>query len=428
MTTGDDVEDSFFRIIDLFNELTVNELETIWEHTFQRVNESDGNGITDKFFEYSTGVSRSGPDVEVGEGEFIRTKERGKYGAGKPANPGAAGFFNQAPQGDQDGWLGYYDEPNGIGGGLGYKDFTVGEGDGGGATTAGPQPYVFLERDGEGRTVVPREQWNINRVSNFDPTDGFVVRWPHAAYGHVGFVIEIGIKTDWEDADIQIAGDAFELRPVHVFTAPGETMWSDFDVPIEWHVDGTEGNGFALNATACHYEGERGRTIKRTSGDGFTPQKNGGSAITLNTFPDWTYLLSFRKRAGWIGTDVTPLGFSVNASQNIEVQITVGGSFNNISYGLPDDTDATEAATEYDIKTWDLTTDSEKSTDTTISDRGRREYHDTIPGDKQEPVSIQTELQNIVVATDEPVALLARPATGTSTDIRYAALRNGSNF
>jgi hypothetical protein len=430
MSTQDDVERALFRNLDFFNEFTINELETIWEHTFQRVDENSGDGITSKFFEYS-GATRNGPDVDLGEGEWIRTKERGKYGAGKPATSGAAARFTQAPQGDQDGWIGYYDSGNGIGGGLGYQHFDVGEGDAGGATEAGAQIYAFLERDGEGRTIVPAEQFNLGLPGDFDPTDGFIVRWPHAAYGHVGFLLEVGIKTDWEDADITMAGDAFDLRPVHIFTDLGQTMWSTFDNPIEWNVTGSEANDFTLKATACHYEGKRGRTIKRTSGDGFVPQKNGGSVITLNGFSDWTYLISFRKRTGWESTDVTPLGFSINPSQNIEVQVTVGGDFNDTSYGLPEDTATEEAATEYDIKTWDLAADppSEKTTDTTIgTTRGRREYHDTIPGDKQDPVTIQSQLDNVVVATDEAVALLARPATGTSTDIRYAALRNGSNF
>jgi len=427
MTTEGDLERTLLDNLDFFNELTINELETVWEHTFQRVDANSGDGITDKFFEYS-GATRSGPDVSLTEGDWIRTKERGKYGAGKPATAGAALRFTQPPTGDQDGWVGYYDEPAGIGGGLGYQEFAEGAGDGGGATEAGPQPYVFLERDGEGRTVVPQERWNINTLPDFDPSAGFIVRWPHAAYGHVGYVIEVGVKSDWEDADITVDGDAFKLKPVHVFTTLGETMWADFDLPIEWHVTGSEANGFELLATACHYEGQRGRKIKRTSGEGFTPAKNGGSTITLNSFPDWTPLLAFRKRDGWDSTDITPLGFSINPTADVEVEITVGASFSNASYGRPEDTGTTEAATEYDIKTWDLQTDSQKTDETTIDSRGRREYYDTVPGDKQTPINIQTQLRNAVVATDEPVALLVRPATSTSTEINYAALRNGSNF
>lgn len=426
--TGDDVEEAIIGNLGFFNEFQTNELETIWEHTFQRVDANAGDGITSKFFEYS-GATRNGPDVDLGEGDWIRTKERGRYGAGKPATAGAAARFTQDPVGDQDGWVGYYDDAAGIGGGLGYQDFAEGEGDAGGATSAGPQLYAFFERDGEGRTIVPAERFNLGLPNDFDPTDGFIVRWPHAAYGHVGFITEVGIKTDWQDADIHVAGDAYELVPVHVFTDLGQTMWANFDNPIEWNVSGTQANGFTLKATACHYEGRRGRTLKRSSGEGFTPQKNGGSVITLNAFPDWTYLLSFRKRAGWATTDITPLGASINPTQNIEVQITVGGDFTNTSYGLPVDTPTEEAATEYDIRTWDLASGSEKTTDTAIgTDRGRREFYDTVPGDKQSPISVEAELQNVVVATDEAVALLARPATGTSTDINYAALRNGSNF
>jgi hypothetical protein len=424
---SDDVELAILQNLDLFNEFTVNELETIWEHTFQNVDENAGDGITSKFFEYSAGATRDGPDVELGEGEWIKTKDVGKYGAGKPAQPGAAIRYTKTPTGDQDGWVAYYDQASGIGGGVGYQVFSEGED---GANSAGAQLYTFLETGGEGRMIVPQDNWNLHRVPDLDPTDGFLVRWPHAAYGHARLGMEIGVKTDWEDADIDVAGDAFKLYPVHVFTDQGETMWDRFNLPIEWRATGSVGDDFAVRATACHYEGERGRRIKRTNGDGFTPQKNDGSMITLNGYPNWTYLLSFQKRAGWGGVDITPLGFSINADQNIEVQITVGGDFDDTSYGLPEDTSTEETAVEYDIKTWDLVNDQEKTTDTTIGTGGvgEREYYDTIPGDKQTPVSISQQLENTVVTSSEPIALLARPATGTSTVIRYAALRNGGSF
>lgn len=418
----------------LFDELTTRELDIIWEHTFQKIPTGEGNGITDKFFDYDSAVTRSGPDVRVGEGEYIRTKETGDYGAGQPVLAGAAGQFSQAPQSDQDGWVGYYDRGAGIGGGFGYQHFTDGEA---GATSAGEQPYVFLERNGGGRDIVPQENWNINTLDGtqgegpaLDPTFGFTWRGPHACYGHAAFVHEIGVKTDKADADIRYAGDAFKLYPAHVFTDTGDTMFHNFDVPIEWRVTGTQANGFTLDATACHYEGERGRKVKRANGQGWTPQFNSGSNISLAAHPDWTYIMSLRRRSGWDGVDLTPLELTINADQNIEVQLTARGSFSNTSYGLPENTSVTECAAEYDLKTYDLSAESEKSTDTSIDTdgEGEREWYDVIPGDKQEPISVGDDLDNVVVATDEPMALLARPATGNATDIRYAALRNGGGF
>lgn len=416
----------------VFGKLKVEELDILWEHEFNVVNASSGDGITSKFFDYTSGVSRNGPDVDIPEGESITTKERGDYGAGKEAIPGMAGRFTQEPTGDQDGYLGYYDEANGIGGGVGFKDFDEGED---GATSAGPQPYVFYEQNGEGREIVPQEKWNISPLDGSDTypeldlTDNVLVRIPHAAYGHSVFPIKLGIVTDDANADFTYAGDGFKMYPAHAFTKPGETMLEKFDLPIEWNVSGTQNNGFTLKATACHYQGEEGRKIKRISGEGFTPQKNGGNTITLNTFPDWTYLMSFRKRTGWDGTDITPVGLSINATHDIEIQVTAGGDFTDTSYGLPDDTETEEAAVEYDIKTWDLTTDSQKTTDTTIgTDRGRREYYDTVAGDKQTPTTLSTSLENAVLASEEALALLARPATSNSTMINYVSMRNGSNF
>ena len=54
----------------LFNELVTRELQIIWEHSFQKVDADSGDGITSKFFDYS-GVTRSGPDVQVPEGGYI---------------------------------------------------------------------------------------------------------------------------------------------------------------------------------------------------------------------------------------------------------------------------------------------------------------------------------------------------------------------
>lgn len=425
----------FLEATGVFGAFEVEELGIIWEHELHAPDPDAGNGITDKFFEYDdANVTRSGPDVDVEEGGFIRTRERGDYGAGKQAIPGCAGRWNQDPVGDQDAWMGYYDDSNGIGAGVGYKHFNAGES---GASEAGAQFYAFFEVGGEGREVVPAENFNVDALDGsgvaptLDPTDGITLRMPGAAYGHSRLGIMVGIKTDDADADsISSFRDAFTMYPAHVFTKPGETMWDEFDLPIEWNTSGTQSNGFVLKATACHYQGDLGRKLKRVSGEGFTPQKNGGTAISLNTFPDWTYLLSFRKRTGWEGVDVSPLGVSINTDQNIEVQITVGGDFNNTSYALPDDTAATEGAVEYDIKTWDLANDTEKTEgDTAIgTDRGRREWYDTVPGDKQEPVNVEASLDNVVLSGGDALALLARPATSTATVVNYAALRNGSNF
>lgn len=415
----------------LFDDITVEELEILWEHEFYNVDENAGDGISNKFFEYSN-VTRNGADVEVAEGGFIRTKERGDYGAGKQAIPGFACRWNQEPIADQDGWAGYYLNTDGIGAGIGYKHFTEGENN---ATEAGPQAYLFYEVGGEGKEIVPQEHWNISALDGsdnlpeFDPLAGTLVRLPHAAYGNGRLVVKVGIKTDAQNADFSYAGDGFKMYSAHVFTRPGETMWDHFDLPIEWNVSGTQGNGFLINATACHYQGDQGRTVKRVSGEGFTPNKNSGSAITLNTYPEWTYLESFKLRDGWDGTDITPLGLSINATENVEVQITIGGDFENTSYGLPNDTGETEAATEYDLKTYDLANDQEKTTETTIgTTNGMREWYGVVAGDKQEPVQITQDVEEVVLSGTDALALLARPATSTSTDIRYTTLRNGSNF
>ncbi|MBX0325815.1 hypothetical protein EGH21_22615 [Halomicroarcula sp. F13] len=404
---NDPAADSTSGRLNQFDEYIFRELQIIWEHTFQKVDENAGDGITDKFFDYS-GVTRSGPDVQVGEGGFIRTKEAGDYGAGQPVLAGAAGHFDSAPTGDQDGWVGYTSGDNGTG--FGWD-----------ATS----PYVFNDRAG-GRTTVRQSDWNLHKLNGdegegptLDPTDGFTLRIPHACYGHAKAVIVIGVKSD---------NGGFDLYPVHQFNERGQTMWEQFDVPIEWHFDGTEGDGNFLAATACHYEGEQGRQVKRETGEGWTPQKNSGTKITLNAYPAWTFIIGLKKRAGWENTDVTPSAISLNATHDVEVQLTVRGTFSGTSFGLPEDTSTTEAAAEYDVKTYDLANDSEKSTETTIDSRGEREWYDVVPGDKQSPIQVGSELKNVELASDEVFAMLVRPATSNATDVNYAAMRNGGGF
>lgn len=419
----------------LFNELVTRELQIIWEHSFQNVDETSGDGITSKFFEYS-GVTRSGPDVQVPEGAHIETKERGDYGAGQPVIAGAAGRWNQAPTGDQDSYVGYYDRTLGIGGGLGYQYFNDGEE---GATSAGDQLYAFLEGGGEGRDIVPQEAWNINRLDGtdgegpaVDPTDGITVRFPHACYGHSAFVIAVGVKkdttADLRDGHLRRISDAFELYPAHAFVTKGRTMFDEFDVPVVFETTGTQANGFRLDATACHYEGETGRGIKRSNGEGFTPQKNGGSTLSVPAFPGWQYVMSLRKRSGWESADIAPNRISLNTDQNVEVALTVGADLSNTAYGLPVDTSTTEAAAEYDLVSWDLSTDSAKSTNTSVTSRGEREFFDVVPGDKQNPIDISGDLSDVVLAGQEPLSLFVRRATSNATAINYASLGNGGGF
>lgn len=415
-------QDPLYQQKNVFNELQMRELQIIWEHSFAKVPESEG--ITDKFFDYSAGVSRDGPSAVVGEGEYIETKEVGDYGGGQPVVSGGTFEIDQDPQGDQDGWVGYSNQYDGAG--FGIREFAQGEGSPG-ATEAGVQPYVFFERFGNSRTVVPQEHWNINTLladdadqgPPLDVKDGVTVRIPHACYFHSKATIELGVKLD---------GGGFALVPVHEFNHQGGPMWSHSDLQIQTRVTGTEGNGFQAKLTTVHYEGETGRSTKRTNGQTWTPNFDGGATISLNTFPAWTYIMGLKKRSGWEQTDVTPQSMSINADQNIEVQLTVGGTFNDTAFGLPEDTGSSECATEYDLKTYDLAAGAEKSTDTTISSLGEREWIDAVAGDKQTPINVEAALEDVVLASDEVLALLARPATTNATSIRYAALRNGGGF
>lgn len=420
----------------LFDELVTRELQIIWEHSFQKVDENSGDGITSKFFDYS-GVTRNGPDVDVPEGGYIATTERGDYGAGQPVVAGGACFWNQPPQGDQDSYLGYYDRAAGVGYGAGYKYFNDGED---GASSAGAQMYAF-EQDGleASRNVVPQEDWNINKLDgtkgegpDVDPTDGVTLRLPHACYGHSASVVVVGVKKD-PDADIKDGhlrriSDAFELYPVHVFNTRGQTMWTEFDLPFVFETTGSQANGFKMGATACHYEGEVGRATKRLNGAVWSVLKNGGNALSVPAFPGWQYVMSFRKRAGWEATEVSPSAFTLVNDNDLEVQFTRGATLSNTAYGLPPDTSTEESAVEYDLVSWDIGAGSQKGTNTSASDRGEREFITLAPADKNTPTTLASSLDEVTLVGQEPLSMFVRRASANATVVSGAKMGNGGGF
>lgn len=410
-------QDPLYRQKNIFGELVTRELQIIWEHTIAKVPPSEG--ITDKFFDYSAGVTRDGPSVVVGEGEYIQTKEVGDYGGGQPVLAGSTFEINQQPTGDQDAWTAYSDQVDGIG--LGTRDFEQGEGTPG-ATEAGPQPYVFFERFGNSRVIVPQEHWNINTLigtdadegPDLDLTDGVTVRMPHACYFHSKAAIELGVKLD---------NGGFALVPVHEFNYQGGPMWSHSDLPVQTRVSGTEGNGFTAKLTTVHYEGETGRSVKRVTGETWTPQKDGGNTLSTGAYPDWTYVMGFQKRSGWEKVDITPLQLTINATADLEAQITVGGTFSGQDFTTyPEYIPDSERAVDYDLNR------PNAGTETTISDVGQREWIDFIPGDKQDPINVGSNLENVTLVGGDTVALMVRPATGTSVSVNGAALSNGGGF
>lgn len=409
-------QDPLYDQKNLFDELSTRELQIIWEHSFAKVPETEG--FTDKFFTYS-GATRDGPSAAMGEGDWIKTKEVGDYGGGQPVLAGSTFEINQQPTGDQDAWTGYTDQVDGVG--LGVRDFDQGEGTPG-ATTAGPQPYVFFERFGNSRVIVPQEHWNINVCDGsrddgpeLDLSDGVTVRMPHACYFHSKAGVELGIKLD---------NGGFALVPVHEFNYRGGPMWSHSDLPVQTRVTGTEGNGFEARTTTVHYEGETGRGVKRVTGEVWTPQKDNGNVLSLNAYPNWTYVMGFQRRSGWEKIDLTPLYLTLNTTQDVEAQITIGGSFSGTSFDgtYPEYIPDSERAVNYDLSL------PNAGTETTIDTIGQREWADFISGDKQDPVNVGANLENVTLGATDVVAFMIRPATATAGDLNGASLANGAGF
>jgi hypothetical protein len=159
------------------------------------------------------------------------------------------------------------------------------------------------------------------------------------------------------------------------------------------------------------------------NGQAWTPQKNGGVALSLDAYPDWTYVMGFRKRQGWTSADVSPLSITFSANENTELMLVSGSGLSNTSYSRPPETGAAEAAVEYDLGATDA-----KTNDTAVDSLGEQEWYDVVAGSTSGPIDTRADLERVELAGREPLSLVARPATGNPAEVQYAALRNGGGF
>jgi hypothetical protein len=318
LATADTLEEVMERQTDDFNSLKTEELQTQWKHKISVVPESEG--ITTKWWTYTDGVSRVGPEAQVPAGETITTDQSGDYTVGTPALAGgAARLEGDVVQGDGDDWWSGYtnrlgdqnaSEDDGVG--IGYKYFAEGEGFGNGAEEAGGQEYVWFSSGvaGVDDQIVPRDQWNGDDLSEFDADlsslfhrTGFV-RIDHTFYNQGSADVSWGVKTS--DGKIDIV-------TLHSFNFSNNPMWSDSD--LKWQM-ATEGVNLTGYINAAHYKGGNGDRLIRYSGtgrDGTVLGSGLGEVTTGAPVP----VISIMVRTGWENINATP----------VDCRIEMDGSF-----------------------------------------------------------------------------------------------------
>jgi len=395
-----------------FNELKVRELNTQWKHKVSVTPPSEG--VTARWWDATSGVTRDGPAAKIPGGEHISTRQSGEYIVGDPALAGGSfrlGSTLPAEGSTDDAWCGYTNRftdgvstPDGVGVGVTY--FAAGEGDAGGADSAGVQPYAWFRSSVATDKTVPADQWNqidgdwrtIIDIDNF--RYGAFVRIPFTFYNEGSATVRIGDKTDHQ----------LDTKEAHTFVVDDGPMWGESD--LQWQ-QATTGSVTSYVDAAHFKAGEKTDPI-RSTGIG----RGGGLGGSVNfTEGEWYPLLSFRLRDGWENVNLQPLSFTVDASNDLYVQLTINADLDsNASFGLPGDTASSEAAAEAD----------NTATGFASTDRGEREYFRFVSTDIN-TTGLTADFADFALAPGDTVTLMAYPVT-SSTTFNGASLLWGGNF
>lgn len=333
---------------DDFDSLKTEELQTQWKHKISVVPESaDGGGsetaITTKWWTFTSGVSRTGPEAEIPAGETITSDQSGDYVVGTPALAGgAARVEGTAQDGDNDDWwTGFTNRINVAdadddGVGIGYKYFSQGDGALGGADSDGDQEYVWFRSgvSGVDDVEVPRDQWNGVLQDLIDDgtftTDlskgnlfhsGGFNRIDFTFYNQGAADVNWGVKTD--DGKIHII-------TLHSFNQKGDPMWKESD--LKWQM-GTEGVNLTGYINAAHYKGGNSRRLIRFAGSGRDGTVLGSTLSLTQGVP--VPVLTIQAREGWESVNVSPISARVECDDSFYLFISTNSSLQNADFIPP---------------------------------------------------------------------------------------------
>lgn len=419
--TADTLEEVMDKRTDVFDQFKVEQQKTQWKHKISTVPESAG--ITQKWWSYTAGVTRDGPEAKVPGGESIVTDQSGEYTVGVPALAGGALRIEgtaQSGSGD-DFYTGYsnrYDVANNDGAGAGYKYFQAGEGYGDGASTAGAQEYVWFHSANTGvdNRVIPRENWNGDDLSqyNVDLSNlfhrGGFVRIDHTFYNEGAVNVNFGIKTD--NGGLQIA-------TLHSFSVENDPMWAQSDLPWMMGCEGTNLTGYI---NAAHYKAGATDQPIRFTGTG----RDGtvmGSALGTITAGTPVPVISIKQKTDWSNVNLRLSNFNVTMDSSFYVFIATNTSLGTAAnFQEPNseitgfNIDPTEYAVLADNDAAELTDNGDIQTLKFVEASGNNQTVSTVAG----------SLPDFALKKGEIVTLGVIPIAATSFE--GASLSWGGNF
>lgn len=318
---------------DDFDSLKTEELRTQWKHKISVVPESAG--ITTKWWTYSSGVSRVGPEAEVPAGEDITTDQSGEYIVGTPALAGGAARVAGTAQSGDDWWTGFTDrlnvadaDDNGVG--IGTDD----QGD-----------YVWFRSgvSGVSDTKLYRSDWNGDDLDVLPDSEVFhrggFARIDHTFYNQGAADVNWGYKT----------GDGkLKVVTLHSFNVPDAPMWTESDLKWQMACSGANLTGYI---NAAHYKGGNADRAIRTNGTG----RDGtvlGSDLSGLSAGDVVPVISIQLRSNWENVNIQPLTFSVDMDGDFYVFITTDSTLDGTESFQPPNSESADidpADTEYAV-------------------------------------------------------------------------------
>jgi hypothetical protein len=414
---GEEFEEVMEKRTDQFNSLSVEQLATQWRHKINSIPKSDG--LTDRWWSFTGGVVRDGPEAKVPGGNSIYSKQTGDYTVGVPALAGGAVRVEGVPEGGDDWWSGYGNRLEGgdsDGAGIGLKYFNEGGGNKGGAIEDGVQEYVWFDSgvDGVDDLVIPRDKWSIKEDKlDVDKGEMFKVggflRIDHTLYNHGSVKINYGLKRD--DGSIDIV-------TLYEINTKGSPMWDM--TGLHWELK-TVGNNLTGYVYGSHYKAGRITKILRGNGTGRDGSVFGASLSAL-TQGEIYPVISIKIRSNWNNTSIVPAEYSVEMNDGFYSVILLNPTLDTPNFKIPNNeiNNINPSSSEYAVMV--------ENEATSLSDAGRIEKID-YGGGETKGNSLSTvggALPELALEKDDIVTIGVIPTA--ATELSGASFNWGGDF
>jgi len=253
----------------------------------------------------------------------LRSAERGRYVAGLQGEVGIAMRLGQYLSNDQELRIGLFDESNGF-----YFLYNSN-----GINTA-------IRRDTV-ETITERSNFNVDTMDGtgpsrylLNPLDGLIytIRFSWYGYGNIEFRINATNKESEQSTWL-----------ANVYNPLSQTSVKTPNLPINVELR----NNSTLTPAHAFVAGRQYALLGK-----YLPIVRVNSSYRTNvTVPSttvWTPIISIRRKQGYLGNSIKAFAMDIVTTQDLYVQIRVGGALTGPSWGAPRYTEATDTSVEVD--------------------------------------------------------------------------------